>query len=279
MELDNFKMEFEMNVNSLEFSVLVHGRPVKEYSHNGRVFIEAHKGSNYTLKLQNNSWKRVMAVFSVDGLDVINGKPAGNCKNGYIINGYESMEVKGYRLNNNEVASFVFTDGARSYAAEMGDKKNTGVIGVRVFEEKTQLLTITYTPSPTIIWPLPPSAPSSPYDPWKITYWGGTAGSSNSIPLYSCSLKNGESKTAPQSQNMVATEPQFDLGTGWGNKVHDQVVNVEFEPGDILAEMEIFYASRKNLEKMGVKLREQKKIAVFPSAFSGYCQPPKEWRG
>ncbi len=238
-------------------SVLVNGRSVKEYSQNGRIFIEAHKGSKYTLKLHNNSWQRVMAVFSVDGLDVIGGKPAGDSKTGYIMNAYETLEVKGYRINNNEVAGFVFTDKKQSYAAEKGDKSNAGVIGVRIFAEKQKPVQVMTT------W-IDSGTP-------KYT-WGGTCETSI---LRCCSLDGNQGLAAQP----IVKEPNFDLGTGWGNKVEDKVTMVSFEIGDLIAEMEVFYASRQNLEKMGIEFQPKKAVAGFPKAFAGFCEPPKSWRG
>jgi hypothetical protein len=124
--------------NGIDMRVLVNGRPCREYSHKGMVFIESRHGTNYTVKLKNDNSHRVMVVLSVDGLDVITGKPAEETNKGYIVDAYSSTEIKGYRISDNDSASFIFTSKGKSYATKSpeGKARNNGVIGVRVFREK-----------------------------------------------------------------------------------------------------------------------------------------------
>jgi hypothetical protein len=131
-----------MKTGMFEIELAVNGKPVREYSHSdGRVYVEAKGGTQYTIRVKNNGSKRVMVVLSVDGIDVLEGKPAEECKRGYIINAYSSDVIKGYRVDNDNVASFKFfrkKDG-HTYAKEVtGSTANCGVIGVRVFEEKVK---------------------------------------------------------------------------------------------------------------------------------------------
>ena len=124
--------------NGIDMSVLVNGRKVKEYSHNGLQFIESRHGTNYTIRIKNDNGYRVMAVVSVDGLDVITGKAAEDSNKGYIVDAYSATEVKGYRLTDADSAAFVFTEKGKAYVTQTqeGDKRNSGVLGIRVFEEK-----------------------------------------------------------------------------------------------------------------------------------------------
>ena len=123
---------------SYEVNILVNGNRCKKYSHNGKLFIEAKKGSEYTIEIKNNQWKRILAVASVDGLDVLNGKPAKEDANGYVVNGYTTLKIDGFRVSNEKVAKFLFDYKGGSYAAskEDGSERNVGVIGVRLFSEK-----------------------------------------------------------------------------------------------------------------------------------------------
>ena len=126
--------------------VLVNGRACREYAQGGMVFIEARHGTNYTVRLKNDNSYRVMAILSIDGLDVITGKPAEESSKGYIVDAYSSTEVKGYRISDTDSASFVFSSKGKSYATQStGTTRNNGVLGVRVFREKEQ--------------PTPPPAP------------------------------------------------------------------------------------------------------------------------
>lgn len=123
---------------SYQVNVLVNGSRCKQYNHNGKLFIEAKKGSEYSIEIKNDTWQRILAVCSVDGLDILNGKPATENGNGYVINGYGSVRLDGFRVSNEQVAKFLFDYKGGSYAAskEDGSEKNVGVIGVRIFQEK-----------------------------------------------------------------------------------------------------------------------------------------------
>lgn len=128
-----------MYKQGIDMRVYVNGRSVREYNHNGNTFIESRHGSNYTIKIKNDNAHRVMAVVSVDGLDVITGKPAEDSDKGYIVDSYSSTEIKGYRLSDTDSAAFVFVSKDKSYTTNAtGDPRNSGVIGIRVFEEKVE---------------------------------------------------------------------------------------------------------------------------------------------
>jgi hypothetical protein len=165
-------MSYSKHVSAL---VLVNGRPVREYTHQGLTLIEARHGTNYTVKIKNDNSFKIMAVLSIDGLDVLTGKPAEDSRKGYIVDGESTTEIKGYRLNENESASFIFTKKDKSYVVQTkGDQRNTGVIGIRVFKEDKK-------PAPVVVEkvvekivhvPYYPYKPYIPYDPWKSDPWG-----------------------------------------------------------------------------------------------------------
>lgn len=297
-----------MYKNAFELRVCVNGKPVKEYSYKGKTFIEAKEGSRYTLKLSNNSSTRTMATFSVDGIDVIKGKPAEKTKSGYVIEPYSSIDIKGYRVSDNEGAEFVFFRGGDSYAAGRGKAYNNGVVGVRLTAEK-----IIHHTSDVFIqnppWWNPPVWPK-----WKWnhpqpftggysdnTLYRDTTGeipmgmkggsvslnSCNVSDTYSCdmTMKSSDTSRRVQKQLLVEQSPvnnHFDLGTGWGDRIHDPVKRVEFDMGDVIGDLEILYASRQALESMGIDFNSSKRIVVgssTPKAFNddGYCEPPRNW--
>ena len=159
--------------------VLVNGRPVREYTHKGMQFIESRHGSNYSIKIKNDNGARVMAVVSVDGLDVITGKPAEKTNKGYIVDAYSSTEIKGYRLSDTDSAAFVFVSKDKSYVANaaQGDKRNSGVIGIRVFEEKPEKVKVIekhihHNHYPVNPWNPYPVIPPQPY--WYSTTYTTT---------------------------------------------------------------------------------------------------------
>ena len=278
--------------NSFELQVLVNGKPVKRYPHNGQVFIEARTGTEYTLRLKNNTHRRAVAIFSVDGVDVLHGKMAGDANNGYIVDTYNAIEIKGYRINDDKVAKFVFSDGKTSYAATVGatdahgkqvrTMDNNGVIGVRVYFEEQAWTTVTWlgntTSRPFSPPPLIPPPDTNPY--WR-PYWEeitcGVGGKSNASDVYCNSVY---SSSAPMREM-----PNFRIGTGWGRAEEDRVETISFqkekEPCFCTT---IFYASRDELLAHGVELHPKKSIAQFPAPFpktsekSNYCKVPPNYK-
>jgi hypothetical protein len=120
----------------LDLQVRVHGKAVREFQHDGKIYIEGRKGSEFTLRFRNKTGKRLLAVPSVDGLSVMDGENASFNSGGYILDPYEFMDVPGWRLDDESVAKFIFHKKGKSYAAKKGKPRNVGVIGVAAFLEK-----------------------------------------------------------------------------------------------------------------------------------------------
>lgn len=102
-----------------------------------RRYVEGRNGSSYSIVVKNRCKSRLLVVLSVDGLDVMDGKPAGTSRPGYVINAGETLEVKGFRTSHDAVAAFKFSTVSQSYAnTRHGDTRNVGVIGLAAFLEK-----------------------------------------------------------------------------------------------------------------------------------------------
>jgi hypothetical protein len=99
------------------------------------VYVLGNAGQRYTILLENTTPYRFESVVSVDGLDVINGQPASGSHRGYILPAYGRVEIEGFRQNQNAVATFRFGSVGNSYAAQTGDARNVGVIGVALYAE------------------------------------------------------------------------------------------------------------------------------------------------
>lgn len=93
-------------------------------------------GQRYELELTNHSAFRYEVVASVDGLDVIDGRPASTHKRGYILEPWDTLVIDGWRTLDDEVAAFRFGHVHDSYAARRGTPRNIGVIGVALFSER-----------------------------------------------------------------------------------------------------------------------------------------------
>lgn len=103
----------------------------------GRDYVVGEAGHRYTIVVKNNTNFRLEVVLSVDGLDVLDGKPAAFSKRGYLVDPRSEVEIDGFRRSMDTVAAFRFGSVRGSYAGQKyGDTRNVGVIGVAVFNER-----------------------------------------------------------------------------------------------------------------------------------------------
>lgn len=102
----------------------------------GRNLIAATDGQRYQIVIRNATSARFEVVTSVDGLDVIDGKPAGVDRRGYLVDPHGELVIDGFRQSDDQVAAFRFGKVATSYAAGTSGDANVGVIGVALFAER-----------------------------------------------------------------------------------------------------------------------------------------------
>jgi hypothetical protein len=112
------------------------GESLEQYFGAGTKWVAGEPGHPYTLRLQNHSNERVLAVVSVDGVNVISGKTASADQAGYVLLPFQTMDITGWRKSYSTVASFVFSSPRASYAARTGRPGDLGVLGVAVFRER-----------------------------------------------------------------------------------------------------------------------------------------------
>lgn len=113
------------------------GRLLPGVNAGGRWFVIGEQGRRYSIVLRNETDYRLEAVLSVDGLDVMDGRPASVGKRGYILRPRERLVVDGWRRSMQSVAAFRFGSVRDSYAERKhGDSRNVGVIGVALFNEQ-----------------------------------------------------------------------------------------------------------------------------------------------
>jgi hypothetical protein len=122
---------------SVGLEVLVDGSPVRTISHAGKTYLPVTQlGTEYQIRVQNYGSRRIVAIVSVDGLSVLNGKPASEHQSGYIVDAHSHILIKGWRRDMDTVAAFSFEEREKSYAARMGRPENLGVIGLIAVEEE-----------------------------------------------------------------------------------------------------------------------------------------------
>ena len=112
------------------------GNPLDVVQAAGQTFVIGEAGQRYTIVLENRTGHRFEAVSTVDGLDVITGKPGSIKNRGYLLLPYATLEIDGFRQSEKTVAAFRFGRVGDSYAAKMGNARNVGVIGIAFFGEQ-----------------------------------------------------------------------------------------------------------------------------------------------
>jgi hypothetical protein len=122
---------------NVSLEVLVAGRPVPTIAHAGKTYLPVPRlGSEYQIRVHNFGSRRIVAIVSVDGLSVLNGKPASSAHPGYIVDAGNHIVIKGWRRDLDTVAAFSFEEREKSYAALVGRSENIGVIGLIAIEEQ-----------------------------------------------------------------------------------------------------------------------------------------------
>jgi hypothetical protein len=260
-----------------ELQVLVNGAPARTFRHDGETFLLGHLGERYTLRVVNRSGRRIEAVVSVDGRDVIDGKPADwREKRGYLVPAWGSVDIDGWRLSQQEAAAFRFSTVPESYAARTGNAREVGVIGVAIFPERW------YPPRRPPIYPLPPA-------PWNGGLRDDREGrqSGDQAPQ----AEKEPAPALPASPSAPLTHKSAErpgLGTGFGEAVSSRVTEVPFERASQRPEVVIGarYDDRAGLVALGIDVggvamteaELRRGAEPFPVVERGYAAPPPGWR-
>ena len=112
----------------------------------GEYWVAGRPGARYAITVRNRLGERVLAVPSVDGVNVLSGETAAWDQRGYVFSPYERYQITGWRKSDSQVAAFEFSHIANSYAARTGRPAHVGVIGVALFREQPPVP----QPAPTI---------------------------------------------------------------------------------------------------------------------------------
>ncbi len=102
----------------------------------GRALIVGEDGARYKIVVRNATTARFEVVASVDGLDVIDGKPADPGRRGYLVDPHDTLVIDGFRTSDSNVAAFRFGRVADSYAARTSGDRDVGVVGLAIFSER-----------------------------------------------------------------------------------------------------------------------------------------------
>src|SRR6202789_3586183 len=102
----------------------------------GEYWVAGRPGAKYAIEVHNRLGERLLAVTSVDGVNVLSGETAAWDQGGYVFEPGESYQIAGWRKSDAEVAAFTFAESPNSYAERTGRPANIGVIGIALYRER-----------------------------------------------------------------------------------------------------------------------------------------------
>jgi len=235
------------------------GMALPVYAKNGRSYIVGTPGHEYAVRIRNCTGGRVVVVTSVDGVNVISGETAAQTQSGYVLDPWGSVEIGGWRKSMDRTAAFYFTDLGDSYAARTGRPQNVGVVGVAVFQEKTQpvawqdfrkrLGAARGVDAPASSEAKPAAAASTPR---QVGATDNVAQPTPAAPRERAELAADDSRARDALESAPKTLGK--LGTGHGRNEDSHATSVAFERAtDAPAEtISVQYDRRENLVAMGV---------------------------
>ena len=220
----------------------------------GEYWVAGTPGGRYSVSIRNRTPERLLAVASVDGINVISGENAGWQQTGYVFDPLQGYEILGWRKSDRDVADFEFTASPNSYAERTGRPANVGVIGVALFRERS-------APQAAVAAP----APESPSPAAAGRAESSTLGDAN------------RAKAADATGRRLAAQPAPKLGTGHGEREVSYVEHTTFDrlsdqPNEVIR---IRYDSYENLVAMGViRAPLPARPDPFPDAPQRYVPDP-----
>ena len=223
----------------------IQNRTLPIYKHHGRYYVAGKPGNTYQIHVQNQQSDSIEAVISVDAVNVITGKTAKASQSGYVFDAYRGYDIAGWRKSEDEIAGFYFTEVENSYASRTGRSGNVGVIGVAVFNKKSE------------IYNAPPQATISRgdhNDMEKSAPAEAEASATQGILRRESPACTNPTLDNPADKAIVAMPESKKLGTGHGAIESSSVTQVAFErasirPAEVIM---IYYDSYKNLVAQGV---------------------------
>jgi hypothetical protein len=261
------------------------GQTLPVYRYRGEYWVAGNPGSKYSIAVNNRLGERVLAVMSVDGVNVLNGDTASTDQTGYVFNRYQRYEVAGWRKSDREIAAFTFVASPRSYAERTGRPDNVGTIGVALFREK-------YEP-PRYVEPQPRYRYEQ-NDSFKRAPAESDSALSRAAPPAPASTpapskESAKSRVFESERSEVAgvtgQRVEDKLGTGHGAREWSSITRTHFErasntPAEVIT---IRYDSPANLISMGVIPPTRSPWDRTPNPFpdnhgsNGYVPDPPRW--
>lgn len=258
------------------------GKKLPTYQKDGMIYFGGEKGERYEIHVRNRTGNRLEIVATVDGLSVMSGEPGDwREERGYILKPYESLNIEGYRRNEDEVAAFRFTNSDDpeddSYAGRKDMPENLGVIGIAVFKERE------YTIQPWEYWtrPIGKRYEERKYGRYGLrgTFLNANAASTGNIKK----VKKGitpELDAAMESARETLSVDKPEIGTEYGEVLDSHVTTTHFtrhnssNPDQVVM---VEYDTVAGLKKRGITELAGSEKDAFPGMRGvkpGYAAPP-----
>jgi len=254
----------------VDVQMVVDGSTAPLYSRRGqwdRSYFQAFAGHNYSIRLHNLTSDRIGVLITVDGLNVVSGDRTslGNNEAMYVLDPYETTNIRGWRTSLDEVRRFVFVDEERSYASRT-DQANGDMGWIRV---------VTFTEN----------KPLRAWGQIRSLYrgGGGEPAPDNSSPQGSedsraqqaprAAAPNGASRDEAKGYADNESAP----GTGWGDRSRDPVNRTVFNANATASDMIVLrYEYESGLRALGIyPNRNRNRTWEREQGDLGFAKPPR----
>jgi len=230
-----------------------------EFSHRGKVYVEALRGQSYGLRISNPTPYRVAVALSVDGLNSIDAQHTDPwTASKWVLEPYGSALISGWQVNEKAARRFFFTGENRSYGAALGATQNLGVIEAVYFRERQPV--ITYEPG---------------YDNKEMAPSGSRDEGQSRPKAEAQKSRTGAASAAPPSQEGALSDEYAATGMGDRTRHEIQSVSIDLEREPV-ASVRIRYEFRPQLVKLGILPSYHAPLERRERArgFEGYCPEP-----
>ena len=237
------------------------GVALSPHYYRGEYWVAGRPGAKYSIEVHNRLGERLLAVTSVDGVNVLSGETAAWDQAGYVFEPGERYQISGWRKSDTEVAAFTFTESPDSYAERTGRPANVGIIGVALYRERRPQA---WAPPPTLHVPVRPDAPIA-----------RDSSEANAQTSRERAFSAPEALAAAPSAGIApGPQPAPKLGTGHGEREYSYVNHTEFarlqtQPNEVIR---VRYDSLDNLLAMGV-IRRGRPLPPNVNPFPGAPNP------
>lgn len=223
----------------LRAQVIVDGIPVLEYASRGRIYIEALKGKEFSIRLCNPTSERVAVALSVDGRNVIDAKRTSALDaTKWVLMPGQTADIPGWQISGETSRRFFFTETSRSYAKWLGDTSNVGLVEAVFFREKRR----------SDVIPL-------------LRERSEPLGGAPNADAPTSEAGKDSAKSRGQAAPPKSEAERF-AATGIGDRTRFAVSRVEFEENPVpAARISIRYEFRAELVRLGVLPREDELFA------------------